>query len=131
VTVDAEIEVARIPLQVTHGCLIASIQSDLTPAVMARFQADLLQCIRARRVDAVLLDCSGLDLMDGEEFASLRRCMAMASLLGARPVLVGVNPGVAAALVESNADTELIDATATLERGFELVGRARAPTDAG
>jgi rsbT antagonist protein RsbS len=48
----------------------------------------------------VAIDLSSVDVLDATDFAFIKRTIDMAALLGARVVLVGIRPGVAASLVE-------------------------------
>ena len=49
---------------------------------------------------AVILDVSGVETLDPNEFASLRRIIAMVRIMGSESVLVGLQPGVVSALIE-------------------------------
>jgi rsbT antagonist protein RsbS len=109
--------VPRVPLQVTQNCLVASIQLDLDDSVLQRFQDDLLSATRAR---TVLLDLGGLDVLDAEEFAALRRLAEMAKWMGARPIFVGLRAGVASSLVDLGVDLTDLEAASSLDRGLEL-----------
>ncbi len=51
--------VQRIPLQVARGCVVASIQIDLTPEVLQQFRRDLLARVQESRANGVILDVSG------------------------------------------------------------------------
>ncbi len=115
----ADVDIARVPMQVTHGCLVASIQVDLNDQILERFKDDLLEKIRQTQVKGVIFDVSGLVLMDAYEFAALRQCMSMAQLMGTRVIIVGLSAGIASALVDMGVDTENLTATRTLERAFD------------
>ena len=120
-----------IPLQVSRNCVVASIQIDLSDEVLGRLRTDLLQLIQRSGCEAVIMDVSGVQIIDREEFEGLRQTMSMASIMGAAPVLCGLRPGVVASLVELGADVDGIDAAADLDRAFELVeDRSDDPEDA-
>ena len=110
----------RIALQVTRDVVVATIQVDLNDDVLARFQVDLLERVQKASARGVILDVSGLDVLDSEEFAALRRVMVMASLMGADSVLVGLQPGIAAALIEAGADTDGLQAARDLDAALDL-----------
>jgi rsbT antagonist protein RsbS len=111
-------------MQVSRGVVVASIQFDLADAVLMQLQEDLLQRIHASGARGVILDVSGLETLDSTEFAALRRLIAMASLLGARSVLVGLRPGVVSSLIETDADVEGLSAALDLDSAFRLLGAA-------
>ena len=112
-------EIPPVPMQVISGCLVASIQLDLTTEILRRFQQDLLQRIQSSSVSAVIVDVSGVEIMDLEDFELLRRSMAMASIMGARPIVVGLRAGIVASLIALDAKVDGIEAAADLDDALE------------
>ncbi|PQO32985.1 STAS domain-containing protein [Blastopirellula marina] len=111
----------RIPMQLTNHCLVASIQVDLNDSVLFRFKRDLLEKIRQTQTRAVLLDVSGVDIMDRDEFESIREIMHMARLMGARSMLVGIKPEIACSLMDFDLDLREMETALTLDQAFELL----------
>lgn len=101
---------------------MASIQVDLSPAVLGQLRTDLLQCVEQSKASGVILDISGLEVMDAEEFSELRRTMQMASVMGAHPILCGLNYGVVSALVDLGVSIDDIDVVRSLDDAFMLLG---------
>ena len=118
--------VTRIPLQVSNQCLVASIQVDLTDAVLAQFRDDLLTELQARQAKGVILDLSGIEVMDLSDFENIRSTISMAGLMGATAVVCGMRPGVVASLVLLGAETDELRAARDLDMAFELVGKRAA-----
>ena len=58
------ISYSGIPLQLSRDCIIASVQIDLTDDVVRQFRKKLLELIRESGAKAVILDLSGLEIMD-------------------------------------------------------------------
>ena len=108
-------------MQVSRGVVVASIQVDLDDDVLARFQEDLLGRVHETGSRAVFLDVSGLETLDSDEFAALRRIIAMASIMGTESVLVGLRPGVVSALIEVEADVEGLQTAIDLDAAFALL----------
>ncbi len=100
--VDDSSDVARITIQPYRGALIASIQVDFEERVLRRFQSDLLECVRSSGAETAIIDLSGVDVMDAQDFGALRRIIDMVSLMGSETILCGIQPGVAASLVYLN-----------------------------
>lgn len=111
----------RIPLQLSRGRVIASIQIDLTERVLVQFRRDLLEFVRAHGANGVVLDLHGVAVLDGEEFEALRRTLAMVRLLGAETVVAGLRPGVVAALVSLGVDTSAIHAAIDVDGAIDLL----------
>jgi rsbT antagonist protein RsbS len=118
--------VTRIPLQVSRQCVVASIQVDLSEEVLDQFRIDLLELIGSSGANGVILDLSGVEVMDFQDFDALRRTIAMARLMGSRTVLSGLKAGVVSSLVELEADTEDIVAALDLDDAFRVMEDLRS-----
>ena len=106
---------------------MASVQVDLRPDVLANLQMDMLELIRASGARAVIVDLSGVDTIDPEEFRALLKATEMADLMGAVPVLSGLNAGVVSSLVDLDVDFPDIETTRTLDGAFRYVNATGTP----
>ena len=114
-------DIPGIAMQVNRDIVVASIQVDLDENVLARFREDLLRRIHETGSRGVILDVSGLETLDSDEFAALRRIITMSTIMGAESVLVGLRPGVASALIEAGADVDGLRAAINLDAAFALL----------
>ena len=117
--------ISRIPLQVSRDCVVASIQVDLSDEVLDQFRTDLLELIGVSGASGVILDLSGVEVMDFEDFEALRQTIAMADLMGATTVLSGLQAGVVSSLVELEAATEDIVGALDLDDAFRVMEELR------
>ncbi len=108
-------------MQVSRDIVVASIQVDLDDEVLARFREELLRRVQETGSRGVILDVSGLETLDSEEFSALRRIMTMISIMGAQAVLAGLRPGVVSALMEAGADTDGLRAAIDLDAAFAML----------
>ena len=115
-----------VAMQVTRGVVLASVQVELTDTVLARFQEELLPLVRDTGSHGVILDLAGVSLLDLHEFEGLRRIVTTCAIMGARCVLVGLRPGVVAALVEAGAEVDNLQAAHSLDAAFELLQQGAA-----
>lgn len=113
-----------VPMQVIQGCLVASIQVDLSEDLLHQFQEQLLERIRTTRVRGVVLDVSGVEVMDAFDFQMLRNTMAMAAMMGAKPMLVGLKPGIVSALVDMDVDASGIRAALNVDDALGILSTA-------
>jgi anti-anti-sigma regulatory factor len=111
----------RIPLQISRDCVVASIQVDLDDEVLRQFRDDLLGLLHRSGLVAVVLDVSGVGIMDGEDFRALRKIIAMTELMGSRCIVAGLSAGVVASLVELDVDLEDLETTLNLDAAFEAL----------
>jgi rsbT antagonist protein RsbS len=130
-------DIPGIAMQVSRDIVVASIQVDLDENVLARFRDDLLHRIHETGSRGVILDVSGLETLDSDEFAALRRIITMSTIMGAESVLVGLRPGVVSALIEAGADVNGLQAASSMDAAFallqpesELESESEAGTDA-
>jgi rsbT antagonist protein RsbS len=107
---------------------VASIQVDLGDEALGQFRTDLLEMLQRTNASAVILDVSGIEIIDLVEFQALRDTMSMAALMGARTVFAGFRPGVVSALVELDAPVEDITAAFNLDAAFALLDEGRNPS---
>jgi len=114
-------DIPGVAIQVSRDVVVASIQVDLDDDVLARFREDLLRRIHETGSRGVILDVSGLETLDSDEFAALRRIITMSTIMGAESVLVGLRPGVASALIEAGADVDGLRAAINLDAAFALL----------
>jgi rsbT antagonist protein RsbS len=116
----------RIPLQMSNNCLVASIQIDLTADVLEQFREDLLTQLQAQHARGIILDLSGIEVMDLSDFENIRSTISMAKVMGVSSVVCGMRPGVVASVVLLGADTDEIRAARDLDMAFELLNVSEA-----
>lgn len=109
---------ASVPILALEGFLVVSIQDDLTDNEAEDLQRRLLDQIERTGADGVLIDVSGLDIVDSYFCRILRDTAAMAQLMGAASCVVGLAPAVAVTLTELGLDLSMVHTDADLERGL-------------
>ena len=114
-------DIPGVAIQVSRDVVVASIQVDLDDDVLARFREDLLRRIHETGSRGVILDVSGLETLDSNEFAALRSIIKMSTIMRAESVLVGLRPGVVSALIEAGADVDGLRAAINLDAAFALL----------
>jgi rsbT antagonist protein RsbS len=115
-----------IPILRMGDTLLATVHIELHDAVAEAFQADVLSAIEKRRAKGVVVDISGLDMVDTYVARILVETGRMAKLMGAETVLVGMRPEVAATLVRMGYRMEGVHAALDLDEGLALLGELRA-----
>ena len=114
-------DIPGVAIQVSRNVVVASIQVDLDDDVLARFRDELLHRLHETGSPGVILDVSGLETLDSNEFSALRRIITMCTIMGAETVLVGLRPGVVSALIEAGADVDGLRAAINLDAAFALL----------
>ena len=112
----------RVALQVTHRCLIATIQIELDDATLAQFQKDLLSAVHQSDVTAVILDLSTVKIMDSYEFSnSSHRGYGHVDGPESHTSIVGLQSGVVSALVDMDLALEGLLTALNLEDALRLL----------
>lgn len=104
--------------------LIATLQPNVDERYLHRFETDISFALRQGDFRTLILDATPLELIDATDFDRLRRVVDMARLMGVETIIVGLNPGIAASLVESNATIDGLITTLNLEQAFKVARRA-------
>ena len=120
----------RIPILKMGLCLIVSIQVDMDDRTAVTLQDDLMAQIVKQRAKGVLIDISALDVVDSFIGRMLANTAAMAGILDADTVVVGMQPSVAITLVELGLSLTGVRSALNIERGMELLRRRIEENDA-
>lgn len=113
-------EETRVPVSMIGKVVFASLQIDPHPQLLAWLRDDLARRVVQSRASRVLLDLSGLVSLDEEEYAHLIATAGMLKLLGAGTVLVGMRPGIVAALAALDADLSAVPGACDVAQGLAL-----------
>jgi anti-anti-sigma regulatory factor len=101
------------------GVLIMPLVGNFDGPRIDTFTQTLLQSVERERARLVLLDITGLPLLDTAGAAGLITGVRAASLLGARCVLVGVRPEIAQTLVGLGVVLDELATAATLQQALQ------------
>jgi rsbT antagonist protein RsbS len=113
----------RIPILKMGDCLLVSIQVDMHDRLAMTLQDDLTDRISRTRARGVLIDISALEIVDSFIGRMLANIAAMARVLDARTVVVGMQPAVAITLVELGLSLPGVSTALNIEKGMELIRR--------
>ena len=111
----------RIPILKMGSFLLVSIQVDMDDRTALSLQDDLTSAIVKHRASGVLIDISSLDVVDSFIGRMLANTAAMARVLDAHTVVVGMQPSVAITLVELGLSLKGVRSALNVERGMELL----------
>lgn len=101
--------------------LLVTIQVDMHDRLALTLQEDLTSKIVQTRARGVLIDISALEMVDSFIGRMLGNIAAMARILDAETVVVGMQPSVAITLVELGLSLKGIRTALSVEKGMDLL----------
>lgn len=111
-----------LSIHISEGCLVAPIQGEIDDERIFWIQKQILNSVEDSGVKGVVIDLSGIRIIEPYHAQIIDNTAKMIYLLGARTVLTGIKPGVAISLTDSNFDFKEIYGTAgTFEQGVEML----------
>ncbi|WP_077037512.1 STAS domain-containing protein [Pelomonas sp. KK5] len=114
----------RIPILRMGRCLLVTIQVDMQDQTALALQDDLSAAIERHGAAGVLIDISALEIVDSFIGRMLTHISAIASVLDAVTVVVGMQPAVAITLVELGLSLQGVKTALNVERGMALLAVA-------
>jgi rsbT antagonist protein RsbS len=113
----------RIPILKMGDFLLVTIQVDMHDQLASALQDDLTSKIAKVNAKGVLIDISSLDIVDSFIGRMLANTSAMARVLDAQTVVVGMQPAVAITLVELGLNLRGVHTALDVEKGMEMLRR--------
>jgi rsbT antagonist protein RsbS len=113
----------RIPILKMGDFLLVTIQVDMHDQLASALQDDLTNKISKSNAKGVLIDISSLDIVDSFIGRMLANTSAMARVLDAQTVVVGMQPAVAITLVELGLNLSGVHTALDVEKGMEMLRR--------
>ena len=111
----------RIPILRMGEFLLVTIQVDMHDQLALTLQDDLTERISKTGAKGVLIDISGLEMVDSFIGRMIANISGMSRILDAHTVVVGMQPAVAITLVELGLTLAGVRTALDVERGMRLL----------
>ena len=115
----------RIPILKIGDLLLVSIQVDMHDRLAMTLQSDLTDRIVQAKTKGVLIDISALEIVDSFIGRMIGNIAAMAQVLDAETIVVGMQPAVAITLVELGLELPGVRTALNVENGMALLRLTR------
>jgi rsbT antagonist protein RsbS len=112
---------ARIPILKLGRVLIVPIQVDMDDQTVIQLQERILTELEATGARGILIDISLLEMVDSFIGRMLSDIAAMARIMDARTVVVGMQPAVAITLVELGLELKGVETVLNVDEGYKLL----------
>jgi rsbT antagonist protein RsbS len=114
-------DIARIPIIKLYDNLLVSIQVALSDQLVAQLKDDITLEIDRTGARGLVIDLSGIDVMDSYLSRSIRDIGLIAQLMGVSTVISGIEPMIAMTLVEMGLDMSGAQSALNLETAIEML----------
>ncbi len=114
----------RIPILKMNQFLLVTIQVDMHDRLALTLQDDLTNRIVKTGAKGVLIDISGLEIVDSFIGRVLSNIATVSQLLDAETVVVGMQPAVAITLVELGLSLTGVRTALNVDTGIRLLQRS-------
>ena len=121
------VESFKITMHETQGCLVFPIQEELSKTAAQQIQRSLLEQIHAKSVKGVIIDLSGVKIIDGILWEIFSKTAKMVKMLGYPSVITGLSPGVVASIIDLNFDINDLTTATNLKDALEILTQSAEP----
>lgn len=115
---------AQVPVLRLGDVLLVTIQGELQDKAAVRLQQDIADAISATAARGVVIDISGVEIVDSFLGRVLAEIAAGSSLLAARTVVAGMRPAVAITLVELGLTLPGLRTALNAQEAMRMLGAA-------
>jgi rsbT antagonist protein RsbS len=118
----------EVPIMRMGSNLLVTLQGNLEDTTVELIERAVTHEVARTRATGVLIDVSGLSIVDSFVARVIARLVAMVRLLGADATIVGLQPAVAITLVELGVPMRHVRTALNAEQGMaQLRGRRDEP----
>lgn len=115
-------DASRVPIIRLWSLLLVPVQGELTDTQAEELRHDVLNEIHVTGSDGLVLDVTGLLLMDSHLCAVLTRLAQAAALMGTRTVLCGISAEIAMTIQSMGLELQGVHTALTLEEALQDFG---------
>ncbi len=118
---------STIPILKLGKVLLVNVQVELDDEVATRMQNDVLGAIEHAETTGLVIDITGLEVVDSYVARIIAETGQMAKLMGTNTIVVGMRPEVAATLTRMGYAMTGVRTALNLAEGLALLGYKLAP----
>ncbi|MDM8516460.1 STAS domain-containing protein [Desulfobacterales bacterium HSG16] len=119
---------SKVGIYINEGSLIVPIQTDLRNDALEQLQKDILKTVRETRLRGVIIDLSGVSLLDTYQAKKIFAIGKMTGLMGTVTVFTGLSAGIVVSLTDLDFDSSEVLTSINLEEGSKLLKSMKGTT---
>jgi rsbT antagonist protein RsbS len=111
-----------VPIIQLWGNLLVPLQGEISDSQAERLHRDLLQRLRTSEATGLVVDVSGVSMIDSHLCAQLSKWAGAAEFMGVTAVICGLSPEIVMTLQAMDIDLTGMESARSLEEALERVG---------
>src|SRR6185503_5228150 len=115
-------ELKRLPIINLWDRILVPIQGDVTDDVAEQLNSEVLRAIHETGAKGLVIDLTGVWIMDSHLCAVLSNLGAAARLMGTPTILSGLSPEIAMTLQAMGVELDAVRTALTLEQALTMLG---------
>lgn len=116
------LELRRLPIIYMWDRIVVPMQGEISDELADRLSDDVLAAIHKSRARGLVIDLTGVWLVDSHLCAMISNVAAAAGLMGARTVISGLSPEIAMTLQTMGVEFNSVMTALTLEHALTMLG---------
>jgi rsbT antagonist protein RsbS len=119
---DLSNESSIVTTYTTQGCLVFPLQTELSKETAMDIQEKLLKQVHSASYLGVVIDLSGVDIIDSVLWEIISNTSVMVNFMGFRTVITGLSPGVVASIIDVNLDLTKVTTATSIQDALDILG---------
>jgi rsbT antagonist protein RsbS len=111
---------SKVTMYETRGCLVVPVQEELSREAALQIQESMLDKIHKKSVKGVVIDLSGVNVIDSALWIVFSKTTQMIRMLGFSTIITGLSPGVVASLIDLDLDVDDVETAMRLEDALDI-----------
>jgi rsbT antagonist protein RsbS len=112
----------RLPIIKLWNLILVPLQGDITDALADRLRQNVLEMINTSGAEGLVIDVTGVWMIDSHLCAVMSNLAASARLMGTRSIICGMSAEIALTLQTMGVDMGGVKTALTVEEAFDMLG---------
>ena len=117
---------AHFVLTRVRGTIVVTLQDAADAGTLRAASEALMEELEQRRAEGVVFEISGCEVIDMDEFGSLRKLVQTVEWLGVSSVVAGMRPGIVAYLASAGVPTGALRTSLNLQQALLDINPTKA-----
>jgi rsbT antagonist protein RsbS len=117
-------EELKVAMYETQGCWVIMVQQELTRESAQEFQRNVLDQIHLKSIKGVVIDLSGINVIDSQLWGIFSKTSQMIKIMGFPSVITGLSPGAVASIIDHDLNINEVSTALNLEEALSILNQS-------